>query len=784
MQETKRTVAWRAAFAWLLAVALAFGLNPAMAFAQEGDASAAPLAQEQAQVSAKVAFYGPVEKDGSTVLGAWCTADEWTGEAGGTAADATIAALEENGLDATYDPDGAYGFYLESIVGPDGVDRGWDPETGSFWSLYVNGEASSVGASGAVLEDGDVVSWVYCNGSSVMPSVFDGESALPSFDAQWGNNGGSAAGAASSALPTMTKSSKLAWKQTLADTTTGASASVSDLLVVDGLVYSAACTTKWGQADDGSWTSDSTNAVLRAFDAESGSLVREVTLPSSIDSSACRLAYSDGVIAVPLAGGSVVGVAADTLAVRWYVPAELENAQSLNTVGVDGGRFVASYSQLDDSWKACASRTVCIDAKTGDVEWTIADDADGMYWGGFAFVGGFAVMGTDAGLLKTVDMKSGAVVDQMNVGASVRSTPVAYGDSDVVFVANDGVLHKVEVSATGKLGMTSKVTFAASSTCTPSILGTTAVVGGATADYKGVVASVDLDSMTVASSWNVAAEVKGRPVVAAAFDGTPCAYFACNAQPGTLYGVELAEGSEPFAVCTPEGADSNWCMASPVSDNAGRLFYTNDAGVLFAVSYDRTCGYEDVDPEGWYVESGDFEKVVSAGIMTGEDPSSFYPNRALTRAEVVTVIYRAAGSPSVDASSLGFVDVAEDGFYRDALAWASQTGIAHGYEDGSGRFGPDDLVTREQLATFLGRFAERNGAAEAVASADSAALDAMPGRSEVSDWAEETPYLAWCCDEKIITGVEIDGVGYLDPQGVAERCMMAKMIVRTLEALS
>lgn len=783
MQETKRTAAWRVAFAWLLAVALAFGLNPAFAVAYEGGASASTLAEEQAQVSAKMAVYGPVEKDGTAVLSAWASAEEWTGKAGSTAADLSAALLESSGLEASYDPDGQYGFYLESIVGPDGKTYSWDSQTGSYWALYVNGKASSVGASSVVLEGGDVVSWVYCNGAPVMPSVSDEEASLPSFEAAWGNNGGSDAGKASSALPTMSKSSKLAWKQTVADISDGASASVSDLLVVDGLVYSVASTAKWSMAEDGSWVSESTNAVLRAFDAEGGSLLREVTLPSAIDSSACRLAYSDGVIAIPLSGGSVVGVAADTLAVRWNVPAELEGAQSLNTVGVDEGRFLVSYSQLDENYKACASRTLCIDAKSGEVDWAIADDSDGMYWGGFAFVGDYVVMGTDSGVLKTVELGSGKVVDTMSVGASVRSTPVAYGSS-VLLTTNDGTLHKVEVSASGKFGLAAKASFAASSTCTPSLIEGKAVVGGATQDYKGVLASVDVETMTVDSSWNVAAEPKGRPVVSVAFDGVPYAYFTCNAQPGALYGVGLVQGSEPFAVCTPEAADSNWCMASPVSDNEGRLFYTNDAGVLFAVSYDRTCGYSDVEPDGWYVASGDFEKVVSSGLMSGENPSSFQPYRELTRAEVVTVLYRAAGSPAVDAQDLDFSDVSRDEFYWNALAWASSNGIATGYEDGSRRFGPYDKVSREQLATFLGRFAEYCGKGDLVAAADSSALESMPDYSDASDWTRNDSYLAWCCDEKIITGVEIDGVGYLDPQGVAQRCMMAKMIVRTLEALA
>ena len=89
------------------------------------------------------------------------------------------------------------------------------------------------------------------------------------------------------------------------------------------------------------------NAVLRAYNAQTGKLEKSMELPAAIDAT-CRMAYADGVIAVPVTGGDLVGVAADTLAPRWLVESGLEDtAQSLNSVTAEDGYFVHASAELD-----------------------------------------------------------------------------------------------------------------------------------------------------------------------------------------------------------------------------------------------------------------------------------------------------------------------------------------------------------------------------------------------------------------------------------------------------
>ena len=90
--------------------------------------------------------------------------------------------------------------------------------------------------------------------------------------------------------------------------------------------------------------------------------------------------------------------------------------------------------------------------------------------------------------------------------------------------------------------------------------------------------------------------------------------------------------------------------------------------------------------------------------MTGTSPSSFEPDSTTTRAMTAMVLWRMAGEPEPQGLDL-FSDVDRDAWYAKAVAWASEAGVAHGYGEAGTFFGPEDKVTREQLATFLMRFA-------------------------------------------------------------------------------
>ena len=115
--------------------------------------------------------------------------------------------------------------------------------------------------------------------------------------------------------------------------------------------------------------------------------------------------------------------------------------------------------------------------------------------------------------------------------------------------------------------------------------------------------------------------------------------------------------------------------------------------------------------------------------MGGTSQTAFSPHDAMSRAMLVTVLYRMADTPVVNGAN-SFPDVREGIWYRDAALWAGQTQVINGYADG--RFGPDDPVSREQLAAILWRFEGSPAARAETAFADVG--DIAPLATEAVDW--------------------------------------------------
>ena len=113
--------------------------------------------------------------------------------------------------------------------------------------------------------------------------------------------------------------------------------------------------------------------------------------------------------------------------------------------------------------------------------------------------------------------------------------------------------------------------------------------------------------------------------------------------------------------------------------------------------------FTDVQAGAWYADAVKY--VFDQGLMSGMSAQEFGPDGQVTRGQVVTILWRLAGSPTV--SGKAFPDVSASAWYADAVAWASANGVVSGYENGG--FGPGDPVTREQLAAILYRYAQLSG---------------------------------------------------------------------------
>lgn len=148
--------------------------------------------------------------------------------------------------------------------------------------------------------------------------------------------------------------------------------------------------------------------------------------------------------------------------------------------------------------------------------------------------------------------------------------------------------------------------------------------------------------------------------------------------------------------------------------------------------------------------------------MEGTSGTMFSPNMDTTRAMIVTLLWRLENSPA-STGWAEFPDVSQGQWYSDAVRWAVSAGVVKGYGDGS--FGPEDTITREQLAAMLYRYAK--------ADAPVGDLTAFSDSDHISDWAEEA--VRWAVGQGIITG---KNGGYLDPKGRATRAETAAMFAR------
>ena len=181
-----------------------------------------------------------------------------------------------------------------------------------------------------------------------------------------------------------------------------------------------------------------------------------------------------------------------------------------------------------------------------------------------------------------------------------------------------------------------------------------------------------------------------------------------------------------------------------------------------------STNFTDVEENGWYHTGVDF--MVKNGFMNGVADDAFDVDGNLTRAQLVTILYRIAGEPESTATN-PFADVADGQWYTNAVIWAAENGIVKGVNTTT--FAPNDQITREQIATILFRYAK----AEKV----EGKLAGFPDAGEVSDYAADA--MAWAVEQGLINGIsESDGKTYLAPQETATRAQIAVILMRYLTA--
>ena len=207
------------------------------------------------------------------------------------------------------------------------------------------------------------------------------------------------------------------------------------------------------------------------------------------------------------------------------------------------------------------------------------------------------------------------------------------------------------------------------------------------------------------------------------------------------------------------------------ADSGDKIFYAHwmaastIPGIIDAIG--DSMRFDDVSKDDWFYK--DVEYVYNEGIMDGVSKREFAPNETLTRAMIVKILYRIEGEPAGYRTS-DFDDVVSGRWYTEAVAWAAEKEIVKGY--GNGKFGPNDPVTREQLAAILYRYTQYKGWSTAAASGN---LAGFKDAASVSSYAVDA--MNWAVGEGLLKGAN----NKLSPKSNATRAQVAAIIHRYLK---
>lgn len=304
-----------------------------------------------------------------------------------------------------------------------------------------------------------------------------------------------------------------------------------------------------------------------------------------------------------------------------------------------------------------------------------------------------------------------------------------------------------------------------------------------TVDRASGLKLLDQDSAETSYSGDLTVEEEGGVIVGGTVDHWS---ITLSKVTGGRLSASASQAKEGETVTVTAKADSGYTLEQvTVKNSAGTTLALKEQGsgkytftmpasrvtvsaVFAAEDGGQTLPFTDVAADSWYYDAVGY--VYQSGLMTGVDSQTFAPDLTTTRGMIVTMLYRMEKSPAV-SGGLAFPDVKEGDWYADAVGWASANGIVTGYSDG--RFGAGDVITREQLAAILCRYASYQGR-DVKGQAD---LSGYADAAQVSPYAESA--MRWAVDAGLITGT---GQGTLAPNGSATRAQAAVILMRFCQA--
>lgn len=486
-------------------------------------------------------------------------------------------------------------YYVNSIT-VNGIAYTQPANYSEYWSSTINGAWESDGINGNKIESDGFsyeLSYVsndpntkYDNGTGDYPTSSNAphpDKATNSDTTSYVKSEGNTSVVTSA--PTSSNNAALSWKKAYGN------GYYSEILTLGDSIYFAS------SATNADWTAQP--AVLHRLNSK-GEETASLQLFGTIDASACRMAYTDGVIVIPLSNGRLQGVSASEMKTLWVSGAIASGAQSISTVTASGGMvFTGTANSLDTNYNATTGTFFGINAITGERVWANEEANTGFYWSGACKVGNVLLYGNDAGVLTAVDPATGKTVSALKLSSAIRSTVISNNaETEAYVTTNDGTLHKISVAPNGSLSELGTASFASKSTSTATLFQGNLFVGGCAADYTGTLSVIDAATMQVKHSTSLPFEVKSAPLVAKAADGNTYAYFTCNGAEGTWPNYTSGGGAWVYCLETntatklfdATGSMANWCTKSIIMGADGTLYWTNDSGTLFALANAASSG--------------------------------------------------------------------------------------------------------------------------------------------------------------------------------------------------
>lgn len=549
---------------------------------------------------------------------------------GTTIKDASAAYFDAIGIESKmYDQFGYWG--VHSLVSPlDGT------ELSGAWSFFVNGVPGPQLDSDYVVRSGDKIVWAYAPGDTVPNPdevVVDPSASRPTdWKADWSGNSNAVVKNVSTPTGALASSWTFDWRAYSGATYPNA----SEPIVVNGNVYLAV------------------NKRLLKIDAESGKVLAESNLQTAIGYTT-RPIYTKGLVIVPLDGGAVQALTADTLTTVWVTDSVSKSAQSNSQLTVDGNYLYVGTVDVDYGTSTYNNGHLTrINILTGAVSWQHVNADEGYYWTSATVGDGYILVPTSAGTVEMLSKSTGDVLGSVSVGAIVNSGCVLSKDGKHAYViSRDGKLHVLALSdanarASSRISEERVIDLGLTGcACMPTLYGNKLIVGGEVSGGSAL-AIVDLDNdfaTTLVSSADgsvlPAGGIKGAPLVSVQADDA-YVYFTVNygatsdyvnyTSGGGVYRYKMGDTQATGAFSA--AGHNNYCDSPIACDAKGNLYYINDSGTLFKLSGGVKVSFE--TGEGSKV---DFQTTADGKLVKPADPTrdgytfaGWYTDEACTQA--------------------------------------------------------------------------------------------------------------------------------------------------------